>query len=75
MVQISVSSRRVSAHWFLMANDNNFSAGGDSGGPISFGTEADGLNKGSMTLGGARRQVWVRGSLMPIAIGATIRTK
>ena len=62
-------------HWFLMANDNNFSAPGDSGGPISWATEADGLNKGSMTLGGARRQVWVRGSLMPVAIGATIRTK
>lgn len=62
-------------HWFLMANDNNFSAPGDSGGPISFGTEADGLNKGSMTLGGSSRQVWVRGSLMPIAIGAEIRTK
>lgn len=62
-------------HYFLMANDNNFSAPGDSGGPISWSTEADGLNKGSITLGGARRQVWVRGSLMPIAIGATIRTK
>jgi hypothetical protein len=62
-------------HWFLMANDNNFSAPGDSGGPISWATEADGLNKGSMTLGGSRRQIWVRGSLMPIAIGATIRTQ
>jgi hypothetical protein len=62
-------------HFFLMANDNNFSSPGDSGGPISFGTEADGLNKGSMTLGGARRQVWVRGGLMPAAIGASIMTK
>ena len=62
-------------HWFLMANDNNFSQPGDSGGPISWSTEADGLNKGSMTLGGSRRQVWVRASLMPIAIGASVRTK
>ncbi|MBY5163084.1 S1 family peptidase [Salsipaludibacter albus] len=62
-------------HWFLMAMDSDNTIGGDSGGPWSFGTEADGIHKGDLTLGGGRRNVWTRASLMPISLGVSVRTQ
>ena len=63
------------AHFFLTLNATSSAQPGDSGGPVSFGTEADGLIKGFMTVGGVRRDVWVRANLMPAAIGVAVRTK
>ncbi len=63
------------AHCFLTLNATSSAQPGDSGGPVSWGTEADGLIKGFMTVGGVRRDVWVRASLMPSAIGVAVRTK
>lgn len=63
------------AHHYLTLNTGSQSQPGDSGGPVSFSTEADGLIKGYMTKGGQRRDVWVRASLMPIAIGVSVRTQ
>ncbi len=63
------------AHFFLTLNASSSAQPGDSGGPVSWGTEADGLIKGFMTVGGVRRDVWVRASLMPAAIGVAVRTK
>lgn len=62
-------------HYFLMATDDNNVDFGDSGGPWSFGTEADGITKGFMTLGGSTRDVWMRASLFPAAIGVSVRTQ
>ena len=62
-------------HCFLTLNATSSAQPGDSGGPVSWGTEADGLIKGFMTVGGVRRDTWVRASLMPAAIGVSVRTK
>lgn len=62
-------------HWFLMAMENDNTIGGDSGGPWSFGTEADGIHKGDLTLDGGRRNVWTRASLMPVSLGVEVRTQ
>lgn len=62
-------------HYFLMATDNNNVTFGDSGGPWSFSTEADGITKGFMTLGGSTRDVWMRASLFPIAISVNVITQ
>lgn len=62
-------------NWNLMAMDGLSKIPGDSGGPWSFGTEADGLVKGMATLSGAQRDVWTRASLMPFGIGVSVRTQ
>lgn len=62
-------------NWFLMAMDNDNTIPGDSGGPWSFSTIADGIHKGDVTLGGGRRNMWSRADLMPLALGVSVRTQ
>ena len=56
-VIVTVSGR---TNWFLMAMDNDNTVPGDSGGPWSFATIADGIHKGDVTLSGGRRNMWSR---------------
>lgn len=62
-------------HWFLMAMDGDNTVPGDSGGPWSFGTEADGIHKGDLTLGGGRRNIWTRADLLPTMLNVSVRTQ
>ncbi|HET9443043.1 MAG TPA: hypothetical protein VFO65_06950 [Acidimicrobiales bacterium] len=62
-------------NWFLMAMDNDNTIPGDSGGPWSFATIADGIHKGDITLGGGRRNMWSRADLLPIALGVSVQTQ
>lgn len=62
-------------HWFLMAMTDDNTIPGDSGGPWSFATIADGIHKGDITLGGARRNMWSRADLLPISLGVSVRTQ
>lgn len=62
-------------HWFLMAMDSDNTIPGDSGGPWSYGTEADGIHKGDLTLGGGRRNIWSRADLLPAMLDVSVRTQ
>lgn len=62
-------------NWFLMAMQSDNTIPGDSGGPWSFATIADGIHKGDVTLGGGRRNMWSRASLLPAALGVSVRTQ
>lgn len=64
-----------STHWFLMAMTTDNTIPGDSGGPWSFATIADGIHKGDITLGGGRRNMWSRADLLPYALGVSVRTQ
>lgn len=62
-------------NFFLMAMDNDNTIPGDSGGPWSFATIADGIHKGDITLDGGRRNMWSRAELLPFALGVSVRTQ
>jgi len=59
----------------LYAMDNDNTIGGDSGGPWSFATIADGIHKGDITIDGGRRNVWSQVGLLPAALGVEVDTK
>lgn len=71
-VTVTVNGNTAS---FLFAMDNDNTIGGDSGGPWSFGTIADGIHKGDATIGGGRRNVWSQASLLPLSLGVSVRTQ
>jgi streptogrisin C len=60
---------------FLMAMDSDNTIPGDSGGPWSFATEADGIHKGDTTISGGVRNVWSRAALLPLSLGVSVRTQ
>jgi hypothetical protein len=59
----------------LYAMDGDHTIGGDSGGPWSFATIADGIHKGDIFLSGATRNMWSQVGLLPSALGVSVRTK
>ena len=71
-VTVTVNGNTAS---FLIAMDNDNTIGGDSGGPWSFATIADGIHKGDATLSGGTRNVWSQASLLPLSLGVTVRTQ
>lgn len=60
---------------FLIGMDNDNTIPGDSGGPWSFGTMADGSHVGDAFLSGGWRNIWTQASLFPLSIGVSVRTK
>ncbi len=71
-VTVTVNGNTAS---FLIAMDNDNTIPGDSGGPWSFATIADGIHRGDVTLSGGRRNMWSQASLLPLALGVSVRTQ
>ena len=59
----------------LYAMDGDHTIGGDSGGPWSFATIADGIHRGDVFLNGGWRNMWSQVGLLPAALGVSVRTK
>ena len=56
----------------LIAMDNDNTVGGDSGGPWSFGTIADGIHRGDQWIWFGTRNVFSRAANLPAAVGARV---
>ena len=59
----------------LYAMDGDHTIGGDSGGPWSFSTIADGIHRGDIFLNGGWRNMWSQVGLLPAALGVSVRIK
>jgi streptogrisin C len=67
----SVSSNSASN---LIATDNDSTVGGDSGGPWSFNSIADGIHKGDKWIWFGTRNVFSRAGNLPVALGVEVMT-
>lgn len=68
---VSVSSGSSSN---LVAMDNDNTVNGDSGGPWSFGTIADGIHKGDKWIWFGTRNVFSKAAFLPAALGVEVLT-
>ena len=58
----------------LIATDDDSTVGGDSGGPWSFNTIADGIHKGDKWIWFGTRNVFSRAGNLPAALGVEVMT-
>ncbi|MEL6893992.1 MAG: hypothetical protein AAFP84_20550, partial [Actinomycetota bacterium] len=58
----------------LVATDNDNTVGGDSGGPWSYGSIADGIHKGDKWIWFGTRNVFSKADLLPAALGVAVMT-
>jgi streptogrisin C len=58
----------------LIATDNDSTVGGDSGGPWSFNSIADGIHKGDKWIWFGTRNVFSRAGNLPAALGVAVMT-
>ena len=58
----------------LIATDNDNTSPGDSGGPWSFGTIADGGHRGDQWIWFGWRNIFSRAALFPAALGVEVMT-
>jgi hypothetical protein len=70
-VSVTVNGRTAGN---LVAMDNDNTVGGDSGGPWSFGTIADGIHKGDAWISFGTRNVFTKAGNLPNALGVSVMT-